>query len=331
MKQRIVLVGVGRFGKNHLRVLKELEKEGLCTLYGVADAKSDFLEDLEKNHGIVTARNFKDFLKEDIDAIDIVTPTNTHFEICKKCLEAGKHVFVEKPLTTNSSEAKELIELAKTQSKILMVGHIFRYNSAVRKIKEFIQKEELGEIYYLFGHFMGIKDPRFDVGALYNYAVHHVDTYNYLLEELPIEVTCCTGHFLGREKFEDMAILTLRYPSGALGIVEGSWLAPCKYRDLAVVGSRKSVTSDLLRQTVQLYDAFIEERNGQLKAIDQGVKEISLEFKEPLKLELRDFIKSIESGQKPSADGQVGLNVIKVIEKSLESARLGRSLRIIWD
>ena len=322
------MVGVGRFGKNHLRILKELEKEKLCTLYGVADAKTDALESVRKSHGVPTSTNFNDFLTENVDAIDIVTPTNTHFNICKECLNAGKHVFVEKPLTTSYAEATELIELAREQGKILMVGHIFRYNSAVQKIKELMEKGELGEIYYLFGHFMGLKDPRLDVGALYNYTVHHIDIYNYLLEKLPEEVTCCTGHFLGRKKFEDVAILTLRYPSGTLGIIEGSWLPPGKHRDLTVVGSKKSVTSDLLKQTLELHNSHMEIHDGQFKAIDQGTTEVKLEFKEPLRLELLDFIESIDTGRKTLADGQAALNVIKVTEKALESARLRRTVRV---
>lgn len=328
MKPEIVLVGAGRFGKNHIRVLKELEKQGLCFLYGVVDVKNDVLGSISKNYGVVTSSNLDEILSKNVDAIDIVTPTDTHFAICKQCLAAGKHVFVEKPLTANYEEAEELVELARKQNKTLMVGHIFRYNSAVGKIKELMEKGELGEVYYMFGHFMGLKNPRLDVGALYNYAVHHVDIYNYLLERLPEEVTCCTGHFLGRKKFEDVATLTLRYPSGTLGIIEGSWLPPGKHRDLTVVGSSKSVTSDLLKQTLKLHNSHIEINEGRFKSIDRGTTEIKIEFKEPLKLELLDFIESIKTGRKPLADGQAALNVIKVMEKALKSAKLGKTMRI---
>jgi UDP-N-acetylglucosamine 3-dehydrogenase len=327
-KPSIVLVGAGRFGMNHLRVLKELEEEGLCTFVGVVDTRLDVLKNVKKSCNVTASPQLNDFLTGNTDSIDIVTPTDTHFSICKECLNAGKHVFVEKPLTTSYVEAEELAQIAREQSKILMVGHIFRYNSAVQKIKEFIQKEELGEIYYLFGHFMGIKDPRLDIGALYNYTVHHIDTYNYLLEKLPQEVTCTAGHFLGRKKFEDVAIITLKYPSGTIAMTEGSWLPPGKCRDLTVVGSKKSVASDLLKQTLKLYNSRIEIHNGQLKAIDQGVTEINLEIKEPLRLELLDFIESINTGRKPLADGQSALNVIKVMEKALESARLGRTVSV---
>jgi len=328
-KPKIVLVGVGKFGGNHLRVLKELEMEGLCTLYGVVDIGGAALEKVRKSHDVETSTDLNYFLSHDVDAIDIVTPTDTHFAICNKCLEAGKNVFVEKPLTTSYVQAKQLVQVAEEQRKILMVGHIFRYNSAVGKIKEFMKKGKLGKIYYMFGHFMGLKDPRLDVGAVFNYTVHHIDIYNYLLDKLPEEVTCCVGYFLQRKDFEDVAFLALRYPPNIMGIVEGSWLPPGRYRDLTVVGSRKSVTSDLLNQTLELHNAYIEAQQGQLKAVDEGPTKIDVRFQEPLKLELLDFIKCIKTGRKPLADGRTALSVIKTAEKAIESAQLGRSVRIV--
>jgi len=328
-KPKVVLVGVGKFGKNHLRVLKELEMEGLCTLQGVVDRRDAVLEKVRKSHSVKTSTDVDDFLTKDVDAIDIVAPTDSHFPIGYKCLEAGKHVFVEKPLTTSYVQAKQLVQIAEEQTKILMVGHVFRYNSAVRKIKELLKEGELGQVYYMFGHFMGLKDPRLDVGAVFNFTVHHIDIYNYLLDKLPEEATCCTGYFLQRKDFEDVAFLTLRYPGNILGIVEGSWLPPGKHRDLTVVGSRKSVTSDLLNQTLELNNIYIESQHGQLKAVDEGSTKIDIRFEEPLRLELLDFIKCIKTGQKPLADGRSALSVVRTAEKALESARLGRSVRIV--
>ena len=209
-----------------------------------------------------------------------------------------------------------------------MVGHIFRYNAAVAKIKELMETLELGQIYYLFGHFMGIKDPRTDVGALYNYAVHHVDTFNYLLNELPCEVTCNMGYFLGRSSFEDVAFLTLRYPSGVLAHLEGSWLPPGKLRDLTVVGSAKSAASDLLEQKLTIYDNHMEVRGGRLKAVEHEGVRFNLEFKEPLRLELLDFVNSITNGSKPLATVQSGVDVVKIMDAGMKSAKLGKTVRL---
>lgn len=328
MKPKIALVGIGKFGKNHLRVLKELEKDGLCTLYGVVDKRVEILQNIKTNHDVAVTSNLNDILKSDIDAVDVVTPADTHFEICNECLAAGKHVFVEKPLAAKYEEAKKLVRLAADKDRILMAGLIFRYNQAVKKIKELIKIGELGKIYYIFGHYMGFKDPRAEVGALLNFAVHPIDIYDYFLEEIPEEVTCSTAHFLGRENFEDLAIIVLRYGNGPVGIIECSWLPPGNYRDLIVVGSEKSVTCDLAKQKVTLNNIHIEKNNGILKAIDDGSLAIDVKFEEPLKLELKDFVECVETGRKPSANSQAALRVVMIAEKALESARLKRSVRI---
>jgi predicted dehydrogenase len=331
MKPTIVLVGVGKFGKNHLRVLKELEKDGLCTLYGVVDKRDDVLENIRRNYNVTTTSNLTEFLKTDIDAVDIVTPADTHFKVCKECLAVGKHVFVEKPLATKYAEARKLVQLAADKDRILMAGSIYRYNPAVKKIKELIDLGELGKIYYVFGHYMGFKDPRTEVGALLNFAVHHIDIYDYLLEKLPEEVTCSVAHFLGRENFEDLAVLILKYRTGIVGIIENSWLSPGNYRDLTIVGSKKSITSDLLKQTIILHNVRMKKNNGTFKAIEEGSLAVYVEFEEPLKLELKDFIECVKTGRKPTANGQVASRTVMIAEKALESARLKRSVKINED
>jgi len=328
MKPKIVLVGIGRFGKNHLRVLKELEEDGLCTLYGVVDKRVEILESVRRNYNVEATSNLNEFLKSDIDAVDIVTPADTHFEVCQECLAAGKHVFVEKPLATNYADARKLVQIAENKDRILMVGHIFRYNRAVKKIKELIDLGELGKIYYMFGHYMGFKVPRVDVGALLNFAVHHIDIYDYLLEEIPEEITCNVAHFLGREEFEDLAILFLRYRNSAVGIIEGSWLPPGNYRDLTIIGGKKSVTSDLSKQTVTLHNIYMEINKGTPKAVDAGSTSLDVKFEEPLKLELRDFVECLKTGRKPIAHGEIASRVVMIAEKALESARLKRSVKI---
>jgi predicted dehydrogenase len=209
-----------------------------------------------------------------------------------------------------------------------MGGLIYRYNPAVKKIKELIDLGELGKIYYLYGHYMGFKDPRQEVGALLNAAVHHIDIYDYLLEKTPEEATCSAAHFLGRENFEDLAVLFLRYGKDTVGVVESGWLPPGNYRDLTVVGSKKSVISDLSKQTVILHDIHIEKKDGTFNAVDNGSSSLNVKFKEPLKLELKDFVESISAGKKPLADGEAASRSVMIAEKALESARLKRSVKI---
>ncbi len=328
MKPKIALVGVGKFGKNHLRVLKELENDGTCILYGVVDKQVEILKEIRKNYNVSVTTDLAELLKGDIDAVDIVTPANTHFEICQKCLAAEKHVFVEKPLAVKYVEARKLVQLAANKDKILMAGLIYRYNPAIRKIKELIALGNLGKVYYMFGHYMGFKEPRTDVGALLNFAVHHIDIYDYLLEEIPEEVSCNVAHFLRRKNFEDLAILILKYENGAVGIIESSWLPPGNYRDLTVVGSNKSITSDLSKQTVLLHDIHMQKRNRVFKTIDKGSLPLDVKFEEPLKLELKDYIECIRTERKPIAHGEIASRAVMIAEKALESARLKRSVKI---
>jgi predicted dehydrogenase len=327
MKPRIVLIGVGRFGKNHLRVFQELEKDGLCTLSGVVDKRVEILDSIKKNYD-VTVTSDLETLKGNFDAVDIVTPADTHFELCKECLTAGKHVFTEKPLTVKYVEAKKLVRLAAEHDRILMGGPIYRYNPAVRKIKELIDLEEFGKIYYLYGHYMGFKEPRQEVGALLNAAVHHIDIYDYLLEKIPEEANCNVAHFLGRENFEDLAVLVLRYGKGTVGVIESGWLPPGNYRDLTVVGSKKSVTSDLSEQTVILHDIRMEKKDETFKAVDKGSSPLDVKFEEPLKLELKDFVECISFHRKPIAGGEAAARCVMIAEKALESAHLKRSVKI---
>jgi len=328
MKPKIILIGVGRFGKNHLRVLKELENDGLCTFYGVVDKRIDILNEIKKNYEMAVTTDLSEFLKKDIDAIDIVTPADTHFKLCKECLTAGKNVFVEKPLATNYNEAKKLVQIAKENDKVLMAGLIYRYNPAVNKIKEFINKGKLGKIYYMYGHYMGFKQPREEVGALMNFAVHHIDIYDFLLEEMPEEVTCGTAYFIGREKLEDLAVLILKYRNNAVGIIECGWLPPGNHRDLTIIGSKKSISSDLSKQKIIMHNIYMEKSNSTFKAVDNGQSEINLKFEEPLNLELRDFVECVRTGRKPVANGEIASRSVMIAEKALESARLKRSVKI---
>ena len=327
MKPRILLVGLGKFGKNHFRVLKKLERVGLCELYGVVDTNSKVLNNY-KGQVARFSTDYHDFL-DCVDAVDIVTPAHTHYAITRECLEASKHVFVEKPLALSYNDARELVHLAKDQGVILMVGHIFRYNKAVSRIKDIVRRGEIGEVYYLFGHFMGLKNPRSDVGVVFNY-IHHIDIYDYILEKMPTEILCSAGYFLGREEFEDAAVIILKYPPKIFGVIEVSWMTPKSIRDITVIGSKKALTIDLLKDYLELHDVSIESCEGQYKAMAKGAIRVDLNHararEEPLLLELRGFIESIKSGQEPLASGQVALRSIKIAEKALESAKIGRKV-----
>ncbi len=179
MKPKIVLVGAGRFGSNHLRNLIDLDKKKAIELIGVVDSDLKILQKIKKEFGFNIDKNYKVFLKN-ADAFDLVTPAHTHYSISKHLLTRKKHVFVEKPLSLNSSEAKKLLNLSKKNNCILQVGHIFRYNKAVDFIKKNINQKN-NFPYYIKGKFLQTTEPKKDVGAIFNY-LHHFDILDNILE-----------------------------------------------------------------------------------------------------------------------------------------------------
>jgi len=325
MKPHIMLIGLGRFGRNHLRVLRELQTEGSCELCAVVDSDTTVLKDLKDD--VKTSTDYRDLL-DSVDAVDLVTPTSTHYSIAKDCLITGKDVFVEKPLTTSSKLCQELVNLANEEKKILMAGHIFRYNKAIQMVKELLSNGSVGKVHFLSGHFTGITNPRQDLGVIFNYAVHHIDSYDYLLNLLPTNVKCSVGYFLGRQKLEDIALIILNYPLNVLGIIEVSWMIPEKVRDLTIVGSEMSITSDLLYQTLDVHQARIIRSGSNLVADNQGSKRIQLNFEEPLRVELLDYLNSVVTRKQPLVNGQVALRVIKIAEKAIDSARSNEWVKI---
>ena len=210
VKPAILLIGAGRWGFRHLKVLERLDYEGVCRLVGVVDTDSKTRSFLKENS---SANVFSDYSSLDsADAVDIVVPTYEHFGVAKLCLEAGKDIFVEKPLVQNVEEANELDMLRKKTSKIVQVGHIFRYNPATEYLKTLLLKKEIGDVRYIRGHFMAFREPEYDAGILATSAIHFIYVSNYLLGKMPKFVTAKTEQLLGLG-LDDFAMLTLDYDS----------------------------------------------------------------------------------------------------------------------
>src|SRR5882724_6656256 len=241
---KVLLLGLGRWGVNHLRNLNAMPVE----LY-VAEMDDKRLEPARKL-GLGEKRLTKNYreLIGHVDCVVVVTPAQTHFPICREFLESGKDVFVEKPITLNSPEAKTLTELAATNQRILQVGHIFRFDPASQWLLEAIQAGQFGRVQILRSNFSGFKRPRNDSGIMFADAIHFVDMFNYFLGGVPKKVTAITQDFLGRgAQMEDASLLSLEYetPRGtAWGIVETNYFLPGKYRELAVTGSELSALCD---------------------------------------------------------------------------------------
>lgn len=324
------MIGTGEWGRNHVRVYRELEH---ADLVAVSDIDAKNLNAVDKLYKVGASADYEGVLKDPgIEAVSICTPAATHYRLVKEALELGKDVITEKPITLRSREARELVELAEKRGRILMVGHINRFNPAIRHAKEMIEKEELGTLYFIQASRIGPRAPRPDCGVTFDFAVHDIDAFCFLLDQpYPSEVIGATGAFLGRE-FDDVAFVTMKFQSNIIAHAHASWLSPRKVRDLLIVGSQRSAHADYLTQDLEVfftgvvpqYDSF---GTFKLITVEGETRKPWIPKEEPLKNELRHFLDCVRTRKKPISDGEVGLRSIEIIEKIYESARTGKAVR----
>jgi predicted dehydrogenase len=325
----IGVIGCGYWGPNLLRNFHESRD---CRLIAVADLNPDRLAWAQSQYPHIKATGQVHELIEnpDIDAIAIATPVNTHFELALKCIRAGKHILVEKPLCHRSDLARQLIDEAAKRRLVLMVDHTFIYTPAVRKIRQLIEQGELGDIHYYDSARINLGLVQADVNVLWDLAVHDLSIIQFLFSETPQAVSA-TGmrHIAGRP--ETIAYLTLHYASGLIAHCHVNWLSPVKVRRTLIGGSRKMVVYDDVEPTekIRIYDAGVnlghmlgETASDYRLRIDYRKGDISiphLEGKEALKLEVEHFVECIHNNRAPLSGGQQGLQLIRTLEAATQS------------
>jgi len=325
---KVLLVGIGRWGANHLRVLSSLPIE-----FYVSDLDPKRLEGAKKL-GIPDARistNYQDFADK-VEAAVIVTPAQSHFPLCQEFLSAGKDVFVEKPLTLVPAESKQLAELAEKQKRILQVGHIFRFDPATQWIRDAIQSGKFGRVNMLRGHFGGFKRPRNDSGVMFADGIHFVDLFNYVLNATPKSVLAIHHDFMGRG-MDDISFLSMEYETAhgkTWATVLNDYFIPGKFRDVTVIGDKLSAACDynVAQYKIKTYENSHVREGSDFKGVEGIVTQIECPPEEPLLAELRAFVKSIESREKPLADGWAGFDSVRVLDAALESAKRGQMITL---
>ena len=326
--KRILLIGLGRWGANHLRVLQSMPVE----LY-VAERDPERLNSagVAQSHRTADART----LFPIVDAAVVVTPAHTHFQICRDLLEAGKDVFVEKPISSKSSEAKELTELAKRNGLVLQVGHIFRFDPASVWMRDAIEQNHFGEIKMLRANFSGFKRPRHDTGVTFADSIHFIDLFRFLLGVAPRRVHAVMRNFLGREgEMDDESLIVLEYDraGGApiLATIEAGYHRPGKMRELTIVGKDSSAVCDynVAQYKIKTFENRHVDESGEIKAKEGAVRQLEFPPEEPLRVELAAFLDSIETRTSPLVDGADGTEAVRIVEAALESARTGKWIEI---
>ena len=326
---KVLLLGLGRWGANHLRNLNNLPIE----LY-VAEVGEKQLEPARKL-GIPAERlttNYKDFINK-IDGVVVVTPAQTHFPLCKEFLEAGKDVFVEKPLTLANEESKALAEIADKHKRILQVGHILRFDPATLWLRAAVQLGDFGKVNMIRGHFGGFKRPRNDSGVMFADGIHFVDLFNFILGGLPKSVTAIHHDFFGRG-MDDVSLVSLEYETKygkTWATVENDYFIPGKFREVIVCGDKMSAVCDynVAQYKIKTYANTHSPASGNdFKATEGVVNQIECPPEEPLLAELRAFIDSITTRATPRADAWSGYDAVRVLNAALESVKTGKAVEL---
>ena len=330
----VLLVGLGRWGANHLRTLRALP----VTLY-CADTDPARLDAAIKA-GVAPDRCSRDALAflPKVDGVVVATPAQSHFDLTKRSLEAGKDVLVEKPLTVTSDESKRLTELAAKTGRILQVGHIFLYDPASLWLRDAVKAGEFGHVKLLRGNFSGFKRPRNDGGVSFADAIHFAALFDFILGAHPKRVTGHLADFFGRG-MDDQSLIVLDYEVAGRRVmaqIETGYHVPGKFREVTVSGDKLSAVCDfnIAQYKVKTFEARHEpqsgsgKKNGEIGAVEGAVKQLEFPPSEPLLEELRAFLDSMATRRPPLADGWSGYWSVRAIETAIESAQQGKTLSL---
>jgi predicted dehydrogenase len=321
---KLAVVGYGYWGPNIVRNVmerSELELWGLCETNPERVARFS-----ARYPGIRTSADLDEVLGDPtVDAVSIATPPATHYPLAKRALEAGKHVMVEKPLATCSTQAQELVALAASKGLVLMPGHTFLYSPAVNKVRELIDSGELGEVYFVTSSRMNLGIYQAD-GVVNDLAPHDLSILLYWIGR-PVSMVSATGSTVFQNGVPETAFLTLSFEGGPTANVQLSWLAPHKVRQMIVVGSRRMVIYDdaATDGAVRVYDRgldFTEPKDfGEYQLTYRSGDMVAprLEPAEPLGHELADFAQAIRTGDRPRSDAALGVDVVRILEAAHES------------
>ena len=319
-KINVAVVGVGYWGENVVRNFHELG-----ALAMLCDAEGSVQESCRREYGNVRfSREFSGVLSDpSITAVALATPAVTHYEMAKAALEAGKDVFVEKPLAIDVKQGEDLVELSAAKGRILMVGHILRYHPAVVRLQQLIKDGALGQINYLYSNRLNIGKIRTEENILWSFAPHDISVILSLLNEVPNRVSCQGGAYLNRHIF-DVTLSHFDFPSGVQAHIFVSWLHPVKEQRLVVVGSEKmAVFDDTAEHKLILYAHKVEWRDRVPRAVKAIGELVNLDQREPLRAECQHFLDCVRSRTSPLSDGAEGLRVLRVLDACERSLRSG--------
>ena len=332
------VIGAGYWGPNLIRNLLENRRCSSVIVCDLDRSRLDWVNSRFRVDSMTT--DFQDLLDDkSVEAVMIATPLTTHFPLAERALEAGKHVFVEKPFARTTAQAQTLIDMAGARNLVVMPGHTFEYSPAVVKIKELIDTGELGEVYYISSSRVNLGLHQKDISVVWDLAPHDLSMIFAWLEEFPIRVRAMGKDYV-QPGLPDVAFMDLMFGSGVLVHIQVSWLAPSKLRNTTIVGSRKMVVYDDTAnlEKVRVFDKGVNFKDPetfgeyQLSYRAGNIVSPKLDSYEPLQAEIDNFLGVIQEGQALRVDGLSGLRVVRVLEaaqKSMENG--GEAVSLVWE
>jgi len=322
---KVGVIGSGYWGPKLVRNFHAIPG---AELFIVSDLRQDRLDHVSGLYpGVKVTKDYEELLESDVEAVAIATPVSTHYDLARAALEHGKHILVEKPLTNDSHQAQDLIDLARENGRVLMVGHTFEYNPAVGFLRDFIASGKLGQVYYINATRVNLGIFQQDINVVWDLAPHDISILLYILGVEPISVSA-RGSAYVQPGIHDVAYLTFRFPDGVMADVRVSWLDPCKIRSITVVGSLKMIVYDDVEpvEKIKIYDKGVD-----VPPYSDTLEEFHLSYRhgdittpaissaEPLNLECTHFLDCIRYNKKPRSNGVVGLRVVRILEHAQRS------------
>lgn len=313
----VLLVGLGRWGEKHLRVLGELG----VTLW-VADVSAERLA-WAVRHGVAPHRVVADYRAalDTVDAVDIVTSAESHWDVARASLAAGRHCFVEKPLARTLAEARLLEAAAESTGRVVQVGHVFRFHPVTAALREALGAGRIGAVRYASGRFSGFKRPRLDVGVTQTDAIHYFDLFAHLFDREATRVSALQRDFLGRG-LDDLSVTVVHY-GDVPAVVEASYFVPGTWRECMIAGERGTLVADFGASSVTLYLGEHRRHGKAWEAVETGKEELATGREEPLRLELRAFLEACAGRASNPVPASAGVRALEIVEAAARSARLG--------
>jgi predicted dehydrogenase len=314
---RVAVIGCGYWGKNLVRNFRQLGS--LALVADVTEAGRQVAAGLAP--GVPVAEDLAAALASDAPGVVVSTPAETHFELVRAALLAGKDVFVEKPLALRPEEGAELVRLAETKGRVLMVGHVLEYHPAIVRLHELVRAGELGKVQYIYSNRLSLGKVRREENILWSFAPHDVAIILRLMGSMPLQVAATGGAYV-QPNIADVTVTNLLFDNGVRAHIHVSWLHPFKEQRLVVIGSRKMASFDDVAKQLVLYDQRVEVEKGQPVPIKGEGEQVGFAKDEPLRLECLAFLRAIATRTPPLTDGRSGQRVLQVLGAAQRSLML---------